>query len=202
MPARPGVMPIHDWPLLKAVGAALLLYLPLSAFLLVIPPVLAGSAMALAAAQIVAGVVGISWGRWGSPRVSENIASFVFTTQFLTIGLRAWSAAASVSWVASGAVVGIYLLAWMLPSILPGVSAWLWREQVAPRTKLGRRLLGLSLTLLPTAGVLGAGTGLVLSRVGGPAAGWLVVAVLGIAVAVGWAQTTSHQLHTRVDGET
>ena len=190
-------MPVHRWPLLKAVGAGLLLYLPLSAFLLVIPPVFAGSALALASAQIVVGVVGINWGRWGSPRLSENIASFVFTVQFLTIGLRAWFAAASVSWLAAFVVIGIYLLAWMLPSILPGVSAWLWREQVAPRTKVGRRLLGLCLTLLPTAGVLGAGTGLVLSRAGGPAAGWLVVAVLSIAVAAGWAQTTSHQLRMR-----
>ena len=190
-------MPIHGWPLWKAVGAAFVLYLPLAAILVLIPPPFSLSALLLAGAQIGAGTAGLNWGRWGSPHGSEIIGSVVLTSQFLAIGLRAWSAAGPVPLLSGLVVVVLFLLAWALPLMMPDLSAWLWREQVAPQTKAGRRVLALSACILPTIGVVSASVGMLLSRTGRSSIGWIVVALLAIIVALAWSQATAHQLLSR-----
>lgn len=191
---------IHGWPLWKSIPAALALYMPFSAFLLIIPPPFSRAALIMASALMLAGVCGLMWGRWGSSRVSEIAASFIFTSQFLFIGLRAWSAVTSVLWALAVIVIGLFLLAWALPLAMPRLSIWLWREQVAPQTKAGRWFLAISVSILPSVGVVGASAGLFLSRTGQADAGWAVVAVLAVAIAMGWGQYASHQLLSGMGG--
>jgi hypothetical protein len=150
-----------------------------------------------AGTQIALGVIAANWGRWGSPRWSEWAASFIFIAQFVTIGLRAWGAATSVPWLAATAIVGLFLAAWTLPLIFPGFSSWLWREQVAPQSKVGRIVLGLSLAILPTIGVVAAGAGTLLSAAGQTDTGWMIVAVLAFIASLIWGHSTSHQLQMR-----
>ncbi len=187
-------LPVHRWPLWKAVGASVLLFLPFSAFLILVPPSFSRSAWLMAGAVIASGVLALNWGRWGDPRISEGLAAFVFTAQFLVIGLRAWSASVSVTRVWAFVVILAFLLAWGIPLLAPSLSEWLWREQKTPQTRVGRRLLGISLMILPAVGIIGASAGMLLARYGGGQTGWLIVAILATAVAIGWGQSASHQL--------
>lgn len=185
---------IHRWPLWKSLAAALALYLPLTALLVVIPPSFSRSALLLAGGLIGVGVCGLMWGRWGSPRVSEIAGSFILTSQFLVIGLRAWSAVMPVRWTLVTIVIALFILAWVLPLLMPGLSTWLWREQVAPQTRAGRRLLAVSVLVFPSVGIVGASAGLFLSKTDQAGVGWVVVAALAMAAAMAWAQSTSHRL--------
>jgi len=57
-------------------------------------------------------------------------------------------------WV--GLIVFSFLIAHLLPVFAPSVSKFLWREQTAPETSIGKKLLGALLLLAPIAGTLGA----------------------------------------------
>ena len=187
-------LPVHRWPLWKAIGVAILIYLPFCTVLLLIPPPMSDSAWFIASVLVVGGSLAVLWGRWGDPRISEVGASFILTLALLAIGLRAWLAWATVSWVWISVIVALFLLAWIVPAIAPDLSRWLWREQVAPETRVGRRLLALSLGILPAVGVISATAGLLLARTGEVRLGWLLVAILATASAIAWGQSTSHQL--------
>ena len=187
-------LPVHRWPLWKAVGAAILLYLPFCVILLVIPPAMSTLALLIALSLLVSGSVALIWGRWGDPRTSEVAASFILTLALLAIGLRAWLAWATISWLWICVIVAFFLLAWATPAIAPGLSEWLWREQVAPETRLGRKFLAVSVWMLPAVGVIGATAGLLLARSGEVSLGWFLAAILATASAIAWAQSTSHQL--------
>jgi hypothetical protein len=91
------------------------------------------------------------------------LVAFLFTFQLLGIGIRFWITVFEglLPWLAI--LVSGYISAWFFPIVFPKLSEFLWREQTAPRTKVGKILLSAVFSLAPVAGVLGASAGLNIS---------------------------------------
>ncbi len=79
---------------------------------------------------------------------------------FYLIMLRMWDRLAGLSWVfILASLAGVMCIA-LLPYVNKRLSGIFYREQQAPRTKIGQWILRVSLFLLPFAGVIGAVAGL------------------------------------------
>jgi hypothetical protein len=189
-----GRLPFHDWPLWKAVGGSLLLYLCLSALVVLMPPPPSPAIIAIAFLLSATGVVAANWGRLGNARASQVTALFVLTLFFLLIAIRLWDFVLPLSWVWVAPLVAAFILAWVLPRLDSSMSTFLFREQHSPRTRLGRLVLTLALAIGPAAGVLGASVGLSSSRFGDQDLVFVVMAALTTVIAVGWSQSMAHQL--------
>lgn len=189
-----GMLHFHDWPLWKAVGISLLMYLPLSGFLVLIPPRAGPAVESVAILLLVTGVVAANWGRLGNARASQVTALFVLTLLLLMIAIRSWDVILPLSWVWVVPLVASFILAWVLPRLNPSTSTFLFREQHSPRTRLGRMILTLALAIGPAAGVLGASVGLSSSRFGDQDLIFAVMAALTTLMAVGWSQSIAHDL--------
>lgn len=120
--------------------------------------------------------------------------SGLWTVQVLIIVARVWSLVIGVTWIWMVPIFSAYLLAWVLPLLKPRLSAILWREQIAPQTRLGRTILILALGIGPSAGVLGAAAGMFGNRFGERGAVLAVIGALGSFVAISAALAFSHQL--------
>ncbi len=109
-------------------------------------------------------------------------------------GLRAFDAIRPLS---TGWVIVLlipYALAWLLPHIQPTISTIMFREQMAPQTKLGKGCLRIALVGLPTIGSTAALTGLYFSRINEENTISLVAGLLLVYSALAGAQAISHQL--------
>lgn len=187
-------LPIHTWPIWKAVGGTVLFFLPFSAALLFVPPYFSPEAFVIATAQILAGVVALNWGRFGDPYASEVAGSFIFMFQFLVLSIRAWAVVVDVHWSWVSLLITAFFFMWALPLINPKLSHFLWQEQIAPQTKFGRRMLAIMLALLPSAGVLGGSVGLFASRFGEMGPAYMILASLFGFLALLWSQYAAHHL--------
>lgn len=116
------------------------------------------------------------------------------TLQFLAIGARAWSILVGLEWWWIVPAIGAYAVARALPLLRPGISSVLWREQVAPETRIGRLLLAIALGIGPSAGVIGASIGMFGSRAGELNAVFLVGGTLSATGSIGLAFALSYQL--------
>ncbi|MEW6569001.1 MAG: hypothetical protein AB1449_12715, partial [Chloroflexota bacterium] len=86
------------------------------------------------------------------------------------------------------------ILAALLPFIAPKLSKFLWTEQTAPRTRIGRAFMAICLAAAPTAGTLGAAWGMYGSRFLGQQPTMLGMAVLGSMAAVLWGFVASYNV--------
>lgn len=117
-----------------------------------------------------------------------------FSLLVLAMGMRGLHFVLPDFWVWAAPLQAAYLLAWVLPATSPGLSRLIYREQVAPRSRLGRGCLSIALAVGGTAGALGASLGMFGSRFEETSAvGW-VIGVIGSAVAVGIASVNAWEL--------
>jgi hypothetical protein len=79
---------------------------------------------------------------------------------------------------------------------MPELSEFLWTEQTAPKTKVGKILLSALLSLAPIAGVLGASGGMYSSRSGSNRLTDIGIASLFSMVAIGLSFIFAHQFIT------
>ncbi len=183
--------PHADWPFWKILGAGLLGFGGFGLIIIILPPqnlmsIIFGS---------VTGLVGILVGIWNWKVynwASKFTVSTLWSMQTLSIGIRAWVYALPTIWLYP--MIGGYLFAWTLPALYPEISKVLWREQTAPETRLGKILLGLSISLAPVAGALGANLGMFTSRFQGLNGLYLVVGPLFIILSIGFAFAFAYQL--------
>ncbi|HLC04656.1 MAG TPA: hypothetical protein VJK02_16600 [Anaerolineales bacterium] len=159
----------------------------------VLVPTYSSTALKVAIGLTVAGTVAAVWSVT-RPNWWAAIA-YINSWLFLMLGtaMRAWATLIPQVWVWLVPLAVAYLLAWTLPAISPRFSARILREQFAPETRWGRGCLTLFLVVGPAAGALGASVGMYGSRFGQGTAVMLVMAVLGSAVAVGFAQAVAEQ---------
>jgi len=191
-----------DWPLWKAVGMGIVLYGLLASFLVVaflLPPEISsrGTLIALSVAVVPVGVLFSVWS-WRSftyyPRLG---GSLIVASVVLIVGIRSWIAILTGSWIrfVVGLLVIAFAAAWAMPAISGSLSETLWREQIAPETRLGRSVMKWALAVgLGGGGALGAGLGLSFSRAGDYGTVHLLIAILSSAIAVFLGQSLSQQL--------
>ena len=193
--------PIAAWPLWKVVGLGLIGYGPISAMLFVsslVPPPFHPELFAVISILILA--LGLFFTVWTSRRPSwapRFGGTALVALLFLGLGIRFWAMIVNGFWfwVVVLLFVALFVLAWLLPAASESLSALLWREQMAPQTKIARRVMSWLLAIgLGGAGVLGASTGASLVRTGGARLAYLILAlgmsILGVLIAQGFA----HQL--------
>ncbi len=113
--------------------------------------------------SVLTGIVGplcavLAW-QWKSTKLRLVFQLTLPGLFYLTL-LRIWDRLMGLSWVfillSLAGVVGVAIL----PYVNKRLSGILYREQMAPRTKIGQWILRLSLIVLPIAGAAGAALGL------------------------------------------
>lgn len=139
-------------------------------------------------------VISAIWNWWTYNWWARLAVSSLWTVQLLAIVARAWSLVMGVNLIWIVPVGSAYLLAWVLPLFKPQLSEFLWWEQVAPQTRLGRTILALALGIGPSAGVLGAAFGMFGNRFGEREAALAVGGALASFVAISVAFGISYQL--------
>jgi len=113
---------------------------------------------------------------------------------FLGLAVRAWADVIPGIWFWLIFMLSLYLLAWALPVLHPKIAEFLWREQFAPETRLGRGCMAVSLALLPVIGGLaGVFGGLGVEKMSDKSVS-LVMAILFSLVAIGWGQSSAHAM--------
>ncbi len=133
----------------------------------------------------------LSW--WSFSWWSRMAGAALWTLQIFAIAIRGWILVMGITWIWLVPISSAYLLAWAMPALNPRLSGILWREQTAPQTRTGRTLLGLSLAIGPSAGVLGASLGLFGGRFGETATVVAVGAALASFAAISIAFAISFQ---------
>lgn len=124
----------------------------------------------------------------------EVVISNVLFLYFLGLSARALLVVLPNLFIVGLILIVPYCLAWLLPEFAPRISSRLFREQFSPETRLGQGCLSGSLALLPLAGVAGAFVQMYGASYVHENLIFFFVGVLGAMIAVGWAQTTAHQL--------
>ncbi|MEW6569448.1 MAG: hypothetical protein AB1449_15035 [Chloroflexota bacterium] len=191
---RRGPLPIHHWPLLKVLA----LEIPVSALWcalpLAIPPYLSKWAIAACAALFLAILISTLVVYYNDSLWARATAGFCLLGGPITlIAARAWLVVLSARWEWLLPLVGGLVVAVVLPFIAPKLSRFLWIEQNAPRTRIGRAFMALCLALAPAAGTLGAAAGMYGSRFLGDEPTFLAIAVLSSATGIGFAFAISYQ---------
>lgn len=193
MSSKPGRHPYARWHWWQAAGMGLLAFGGFGLLLTFLPefaPAAAAAGLALALAGTLAGLWNWQTFSWGARLATASVLAL----ELLLIGIRAWAALDTSWWLWLPTLLVVVLAAWALPVVRPRLSAVLWREQVAPRTRAGRGCLALALAVAPIAGVLGGGLGMYGSRFGQTDLVWLALGTLGTMSAVGISFSTAHQL--------
>ena len=183
-------------PKMPAWQLALVAFLPYSAFaaLLGITPHLSFPMLAFGLFITIIGVVSATVYRRGKAAWTVWLFAAVWPTLTYAIGLRAWASLLPLMSFWLPLLLLTYLLAWLLPMLHPALSTFIFREQMAPQTRAGKWLLAVSFAVLPTAGSMGAITGIYLPRYGFRGEAMATLALLSTIVGLALAQTFSHQL--------
>lgn len=181
-----------DLPLWKAIPLATLAFLLFSALLLFIPPFLSRSALVVGGILILLGLSSVLWARFHYSPWAELLGNFIWPLQFMAAASRAWVFALPIDWVSLIPLWFGFILASALPVLNPRFSKFLWWEQFAPRTMIGRALMAIVLALFPAGGMIGAIWGQYGSRYLGREAVWLGGAILFTAAAFGYAFHVSY----------
>jgi hypothetical protein len=183
--------PNADWPWWKITGVALFSFGVFGIIMISIPPlslpvILLGTTLPLLA------TITAVWDWKEHNWFSQFCLVSLFSFQLLAIGIHAWLYVLPIIWVYP--LVGAYLLAWVLPALNPIFSKFLWQEQTAPQTRLGRIVLGLVVSLAPVSGALGASIGMFKSRFDGPTGVYLVIGPLFLVLSTAFSFTFAYQL--------
>lgn len=185
--------PNADWPWWKILPAGLigmagfgvligfLPYYSLSAMMI---------GLSLAFLGLAAGLW--SWKTWNW--WARLIGGGIWSLQVLAIAARAWEVLLRNHWFWMTPILFAYFLAWFLPALHSGFSEFLWREQTTPQTKVGRVLLGLMISIAPTAGTIGASVGMYSSRFGELSMGYITLGGLCSVGAIIIAFAISYQI--------
>lgn len=153
-------------------------------------PVALGIALVIGLAGAVAAVDGAGRATWWHQIVVVNSWFLLM----LGLAIRSWNAVVPALGLWVPLFVGLYALAWSLPSIEPKLSALLYREQIAPETRIGRGCLGLALAVGGAAAGTGATLGMYGARYGQEKLVLLAMAALGTFVTLGWGQYVAHDM--------
>lgn len=163
-PSRPQ-LPMHDWPLWKLLALAVPVSAIWSAFPIIVPPH-AKWVLVVCGAMFVSALGSILWlYLYGYSPWAQAVLGFSFLPGMFTfLATRAWLVVLHINWVWLLPLWGAVLVAALVPLVAPRLSKFLWTEQTAPRTRIGRALMAFCLAAAPTAGTLGAAWGLYGSR--------------------------------------
>lgn len=112
----------------------------------------------------------------------------------LGIAVRAFTDVVPVFWVWLGILVLSYCFAWALPFLSPALSSALLREQLAPKTKLGKGCMSVLLAIAPVIATVSASIGMYGVRFGKGKWVSLVGGILGTIVSLGLSQAMAHQM--------
>lgn len=183
--------PNVDWPWWKITGAGLISFGTFGSIILFMPPQTSFSDI-FGITSIVLSVPIVIWNWKVYSKASRITLSTLWSLQVLIIGFKSWNQVYPPFWLYP--MSAAYILAWILPALDPALSKFLWREQTEPKTKIGRFILGLSLSLVPIAGVLGTSIGLFKSRFEGIMGTYLIAGPLAFVAAIGMTFSFSYQL--------
>lgn len=186
---------MHRWPLWKVVAVALPLWAMTSAIPLLMPPYTPGWALVACGVLFSAMFGATLWvyvrdDLWGRAVGAFTVLPGVFTVT----ASRAWLAALPVTWEWLLPLWAAVVLAALLPFAAPRLSRFLWTEQTAPRTRVGRAFMAIVLAAAPSAGTLGAAWGMYGSRFLGQEPTLLGIAVLSSVMAVGCGFVASYNV--------
>ena len=118
---------------------------------------------------------------------------------FFLIGARLLLFYMENTWIWVLPFVVAYLFAWLLPYLYPGVSELLFQEQMTPKTGAGKAFMRVAWAFLPIAGAGGAFIGMYINRAGEMKNASAFLGPLFMLVAIGWAQSASHQLRDELN---
>lgn len=182
-----------DWAWWKMLAASIVGFGFFGALIGLIPPpsmkgLLVGLSLALLA------VLAAMWSWKTYSWWARVLTGILFTLEILALAARCWNMLLPNPWLWAPFIGVAYITAWLLPAVVPAFSAVFWREQIAPQTRAGRFILGVSLGLVPVVGVLGASVGMFSSRFGELAVTYLVIAILGSVTAPGLAFAFAYQV--------
>jgi hypothetical protein len=187
-------LPVESWSLWKVVLFPFVLF-GIWASLMIFYPNYSPLSFFIGLILTIAGVAGFILASRGQRRKGQIFFTQAFFLILFVTAARAWlmiigNVALWALWMTL--LMGIYLLAWALPSLDPKLSALLWREQYSPETKVGKAVLRFSAKFLPIAGASGALFGMYATRDGQDN---LVALFLGIGfslLSIGLSQVASH----------
>jgi hypothetical protein len=186
-------LPASNWSWWKVATMALFTFGSLSVLLTFYP-------YYLRSALIISLVLSIS-GVLVSVRfivVKDWVGQVIFINSWLLlllgIAIRSWTYIIPVFWLWLALIGSFYIFTWLVPILMPRLSKTFLREQITPRTKLGRLLFKWSLILIPAAGGIGATIGYygdIGVRFHLPS---LITGILLTVGVLGIAQALSHQM--------
>jgi hypothetical protein len=198
---RPPRSPMADWPALKVVALVTLTYGTLGAIVTgsaYLPPRFSPLGVGVVASILtISGIIFAFWSRATLAWWARLGGGAVFAAYFQLLGVRCWYAAVGGVWFIVIAALSLlsFGIAFALPGISYTISSTLWREQIAPQTKLGKSITRSAISLgLVGAGILSASVGLSLVRTGNVGTAYLLIAVLSSIVSFFVAQSLAHQL--------
>ena len=145
---------------------------------------------------MIVGIVGFVMVGRGRRRLGQIAVVNAWFLLMFTMGARGWFVIVGnvVLWALwTTLLLTAYILAWVLPTLNPKLSALLWREQYTPETRSGRFFLSTSVKILPIAGASGALIGMYATRSGHDNLVAFIIGILGSMVSIGFAQVVSHQ---------
>jgi hypothetical protein len=154
-------------------------------------PIAIGLGVMLTLISIIAAVVTDKDRAWWKEVLFANS----WLIMFLGMAVRAWGALLSGIIIPGIVLVGLYVLAWLMPAINSSLSERIYLSQVAPESKSGRVLLALLIAIAPSvAGVSGliGYYGVKYISDNGTA---VLLGILAAFVAIAGGQAIAHQLH-------
>ena len=187
-------LPVESWSLWKVVLFPFVVF-GIWASLSIFIPYFTPLAFFIGLLLTIAGVAGFILASRGQRRKGQIFLYHAFFLIMLVIAARAWlviigNVALWALWMTL--LLGIYILAWALPSLDPKLSALLWREQYTPETKVGKAVLRFSAKFLPIAGASGALFGMYATRDGQDDLVALIMGMIFSLLSIGLSQVASH----------
>lgn len=187
-------LPVENWRLWKLVLVPCAVFAPFAALVAFIPEY---SLVALVVGVLLSaiGAVGAVLVGRGRRRAGQIAYGNAFLLMMFSLGARAWfviikSVYLWAVWMF--VLLGIYLLAWAIPTLKPKLSALLWREQYYPETKIGKMVLVISAKILPIASAGGAMFGMYAMRSGRENQLFLFIGFGSSLVSIALAQLSAH----------
>ena len=188
-------LPVEHWGWPKLIFFPTLLFGSL-AILVIFTPHYSPGALVIGIILTLFGVTGAILVSKGCRRAGQLAFSNAFLLIFLTISGRSWRVVIGndLIWgIWMMVLMGMYILAWFLPSLNPDLSAFLWREQYTPETSVGKAFLNISARFLPISGAVGALFGMYATRAGQDRFGMLFMGVSFALLSIALAQLGAHQ---------
>lgn len=114
---------------------------------------------------------------------------------FLGLAIRAWGELLSGILIPSIVLLGLYLLAWLIPARKSSLSERLYLSQVAPKSKAGRITLALLLAVAPSAAGITGLVGYFGVQYLSDNATALIIGIMATFVSLSGGQAIAHQLY-------